>query len=247
MKFMINRELSVCFGNKQVRVFMQDGFLIHEGTMSSLHKHRLTEVQILLSGNGELITADEVVRVSKNDMVIIPHNTYHRRNAFDDNASILTFLTTFETSYVKKVALEDWLINKLVYCSEQFLAAGDSVKLSLYIGILLSEFDEKADISVPIQDRKLLIDEFFSRNYSKDVLLSDLANTLNLSEKQTERLVIKYMGGTFKKVLAKYRIEMALAIMNHEDIPLMKLSERVGYKSYSGFWKAYNNEIKNRR
>lgn len=68
--------------------------------------------------------------------------------------------------------------------------------------------------------------------------LSDLAARLYLSEKQTERLVLKHTGQTFKQKLSDTRVAMANVLIRETEMPLHKVAEYVGYSSYSGFWKA---------
>ena len=68
--------------------------------------------------------------------------------------------------------------------------------------------------------------------------LCDLAEIPHLSERQTERLVIKHMGKSFKEALLDIRTEMAKKLMETTDMPMSEIAKSVGYKSYAGFWKA---------
>ena len=68
--------------------------------------------------------------------------------------------------------------------------------------------------------------------------MCDLAKILSLSDRQTERLVIKYMGKPFRGVLSDIRTEMAKRLMETTVMSMSEISRMVGYKSYAGFWKA---------
>jgi len=46
------------------------------------------------------------------------------------------------------------------------------------------------------------------------------------------------MGCSFREQLAKKRIEVAKRLMDNSNLTLDEISRYVGYKSYSGFYKA---------
>ena len=50
---------------------------------------------------------------------------------------------------------------------------------------------------------------------------------------------MKYTGRHFRGELTYRRIEAAKYLLATEKIKLREVAERVGYKSYSGFFKAY--------
>ena len=89
-----------------------------------------------------------------------------------------------------------------------------------------------------IKDREFLMHEFLERSYASEVSLSDLAKELNLSEKQTERVVKEITGNTFRQEIKKRRMEWAKQLLADGGLTLEEVSHMVGYKSYSGFWKA---------
>ena len=92
---------------------------------------------------------------------------------------------------------------------------------------------------IPITNRELIIDEFFSKKYNSYVTLDDLAKELMLSPKQAEREVKRITGNTFVSELSKRRIDAAILLSETTSLPLVKISEIVGYSSYCGFYKAY--------
>jgi len=66
----------------------------------------------------------------------------------------------------------------------------------------------------------------------------ELARLLCVSEKQAERLILKHTGLPYKKAVIGRRREIANWLMENTDLPLTEIATRVGYKSYSGFYKA---------
>ena len=61
-----------------------------------------------------------------------------------------------------------------------------------------------------------------------------------MSEKQASRLIKKHMGATFSDVLSDYRLQAANRLLfGTPEMSLTEVAEFVGYRSYSGFWKAF--------
>ena len=79
---------------------------------------------------------------------------------------------------------------------------------------------------------------FFSNRYSEDVRLSDLAEAIHLSERQTERLVIEHTGRGFRDELTETRVKIARQRLADKNMTLGEIAGYVGYRSYAGFWKA---------
>ena len=91
-----------------------------------------------------------------------------------------------------------------------------------------------------VAKREFIIYEFFENRYNEDVTVFDLARELNLSEKQTSRLVEMYIGVGFSKALTNYRLNAAKQLLTSDkSLTMSTVAELVGYRSYSGFWKAF--------
>ncbi len=96
-----------------------------------------------------------------------------------------------------------------------------------------------------ITDPAVLIYEFFSMRYNRNIKLSDLAAFLNYSEKHTERLLKKHTGMTFKNKLIEYRMKTAGFLRKSTAMTMTEIAGYVGYSNYSGFWKARKEFLKN--
>ena len=119
---------------------------------------------------------------------------------------------------------------------------GNCARVREYLALILSAAVCDSGALRSVRDKKLIIEDFFENNYNKEVTLSDLAEELELSNVQTERQIAKYLGTTFRKAIAEKRIEAAKHILATEKITLAEVAERVGYRSYCGFWKAFRTE-----
>jgi AraC-like DNA-binding protein len=116
----------------------------------------------------------------------------------------------------------------------------DVSEIAAYLSFICTSFVKPRVELENVCNREFLIHEFFADRYNQIVTLSDLAAELSLSEKQTARLVEKYMGASFSKVLTSYRINAAKLLMQSDrSMTMTEIAAAVGYSSYSGFWKAF--------
>lgn len=79
-----------------------------------------------------------------------------------------------------------------------------------------------------------LIDLFFS-NCHKDLTLEMLADTLNLSTKQTHRLLKKHFNTSFKHKLMHTRVEVAKDLLRTSNLSIERIAGDVGYSSTQYF------------
>lgn len=87
--------------------------------------------------------------------------------------------------------------------------------------------------------RNQTIHTFFVRNYNRDITLGELSAILKLSEKQTGRLVKKMFGTDFQSYLTEIRLKNAKRLLKETNDEIQSIAERVGYKSYNGFYLAF--------
>lgn len=86
--------------------------------------------------------------------------------------------------------------------------------------------------------RTRYIDIFFTR-YKHPLKLTDLASQLNLSIKQTNRILKKYYNTTFKQKLLDTRIEVAKNLLRTSNLSIQQISEEVGYANVKTFYEAF--------
>lgn len=233
------RELCTYVGEKQMRVFLQQGFFNFAPSAGTLHEHKYCEIHIVFDGYMSFLVEGEKITVNAGQGIIIPKGCYHQRIA---DCPQETQICAFQIDmYAKSVVVEslDGVCNLLENEIGIYNSTGKSSSLSNIIGLVCSYF-YKGVVASPkeVDDRDFIIYEFFVNNYDKNVSLSDIAAQLGLSEKQAERLIIKSTGMSFRKQIVAKRIEYAYMLVQNEGISLARAAERVGYQSYSGFWKA---------
>ncbi len=238
---MINKETLINIAGKETTIFMQDGFFSFFDTDTSTHKNAYTELHCIEKGTMEYVIDGESFLTQPGDLIVIPAGVFHSKRILDtEKHSACIFQVDIKVENVLKHKLSPDIFTELIKCAREYSNEGKSLKLSSYLALVCSHIVE--EIPKPlgnVQDRRFLIYEFFYNNYHLEAHISDLARMLNLSQKQTERSVLQYTGRHFRNELAYRRIEVAKHLLETENITLREAAERVGYKSYSGFWKAF--------
>lgn len=242
---MNNFEFTIHVGGSDVNIFTQPMFFNHQAVATNLHKHHYTEIHLIESGTVKYLIGNRYITVSEKNLLVIPEKTFHKCSQTDSDSRCIAF--QLNRSF-KEPAVYDSIPGLFTELRKEIQLAkktGMCGKIPEYLALICADlFRGKAQRMLPIQDRKFIIHEFFSHNYDKNVSLSDLADELNLSLKQTERLIKEYNGSTFRKELSMKRIQAARHLIAAEDISLTEAAEQVGYHSYSGFWKAFHTQSK---
>lgn len=238
---MINKEIRINVAGRDMKVFMQDDFFDFFDVDTGVHKHGYAEIHCIESGTMEYVVDGQRMTVEAGDLVAIPAGVFHgKRIMGEGRRCACVFQVNLDVKSVARYKISPDIFTELIRCIGEYKRSGNAVKLSAYLSLVCSYLLEgRDDPIVAVQDRQFLICEFFYNNYHLDVTLGDLSKVLNLSEKQTERMVLQYTGRRFRKELSYRRIEAAHHILETEKITLREAAERVGYKSYSGFFKAY--------
>ncbi len=83
-----------------------------------------------------------------------------------------------------------------------------------------------------------LIEDAFLYEY-KELTLEKLSERLGLSTRQTERLLKKNYGSTFRQMKTKARMAAAAAALLSVDKPISEIAEETGYTSAEHFCRAF--------
>jgi len=232
-------ELSVKIANKNYKAFFKGGFYNHSLTTSSIHKHNYSEIHIISRGNATYNIENEIYSLTSGDMLIIPRDVFHCCIKKTPETRLSAFQINYNVNEISTVSIDSNIFDIYHKEIEKSIISQDYTTVSAYISLFCSYFYSDNKLSVqPITDYAFLIYEFFSSNYSKDLQLRDLAKILYLSDRQTERLVIKYTGKTFKNELTTIRMNIAKKLLESSNMSLGEIAQYIGYHSYSGFYKA---------
>ena len=87
----------------------------------------------------------------------------------------------------------------------------------------------------------IIEDAFFYRH--RTLTLSDLAGLLNLSQRQTQRLLKESFGKTFSQKLTDARMAAASQLLSGTDLSVTEIAERSGYSSIEHFSAAFHRQM----
>lgn len=87
-----------------------------------------------------------------------------------------------------------------------------------------------------------MMEEYVTRYFQKQITVSDLAEVIHLSEKQTARIFAKNFNMTFKQYVKHLRLNSARFLLASSDLPLEKVASEAGYLSYNGFYKLFRQQ-----
>lgn len=241
-------ELSFKMIEKDYKAFLQDGFYVSPKTDTSLHKHNYAEVHVLGEGKAEFLIDNRLVTVNGPAILTIPAPSMHCCTYQDENLLHTAFQTDCQAKQIHSYPTELGIVTAFFKEIQQCQLTGNYSTIALYIPLFCNHYHNEHLSVTEIKDYNFLISEFFILNYDKDVYLADLAEQLHISERHAERLVLQYTGHSFREELVAVRMRIANQLMQRENASLEQIAKYVGYRSYSGFWKAmkrYESEKNN--
>jgi AraC-like DNA-binding protein/mannose-6-phosphate isomerase-like protein (cupin superfamily) len=89
--------------------------------------------------------------------------------------------------------------------------------------------------------RESVIGSFLEEKCGENLKLSDAADLLCTSVRQTERIFKQVYGKGFKQVLNAIRVEKAIQLLTVTSIPVELISQKVGYSSSSYFGRIFKS------
>ena len=240
-------QLKIVLSSRPCMVYMQDGFFNNIFQENIPHKHQYAEVYIVTKGAARLRVAKERYDLGIGCMVIVPPGKFHNVYNIADNSMRIAFQISLPVNNFYSVQVPDPMLEMLEAEIQKYVEFGDDRLLSPWLSLICSLFPcfQTEHIS-PIEDRQFLLYEYLSLNYNKEISMHNIADLLNVSDKQASRLVKQYSGNSFRDELTKTRIEVATHLSSSTKFTLAEIAEIVGFHSYSGFWKAFkkNQDIR---
>ena len=87
----------------------------------------------------------------------------------------------------------------------------------------------------------ILEDAFFYRY--RTLTLAELSGLLNLSARQTQRLLLAHFGKTFSQKLTEARMAAAVQFLENTRLSVTEISERLGFSSIEHFSAAFRRQM----
>jgi len=76
-----------------------------------------------------------------------------------------------------------------------------------------------------------MIEEYVLANIQKDMSPGDLAEYMNLSEKQISRIVMSHKGFPAKKYITRTKLNKAKELLATNDMPIKEIAASLGFSS----------------
>ena len=239
----MQKEFIIKRNEQALKVFIQNGFYPSTTLTPKLHKHNYSEVHIVANGSARFNAGENAYTLNSGSMIIVPKGVFHCFDSKDKETLHSAFQIDYKLNEISIYDIGNDIALKYMEEVEKTNFSQDYSKISTYITLFCDYFCKNEKFSAfPVADYGFLICEFLATHYSENLHISDLAKVLNLSERQTERLVIKYTGNTFKNELAAVRINVAKKLLSSSKLSLTEISQYVGYQSYAGFWKSMQRQ-----
>ncbi len=153
----------------------------------------------------------------------------------------------------KPLVMEDDMIK---YCVEQLVHLSDTPaehhKQKCLLSLLFIRLAEHAKIhcredaqartfssAAQRSHQYYTIEHFINTRYSKKTNVEELAQSLHMSRRQTDRIIVQIFGKSFASLILERRMSVAQILLKKTDIPCSEIAEKVGYSSYAGFYIAF--------
>ena len=231
-------EFEINVAGKRHRVFLQPGFFPSVPLSCRFHRHSYAEAHIALRGETAFRLDKETRRLRAGDILILPPKTYHGRAFAAPGTLTSSFLIDLELTAPIAFTLPPALLEAFFAELTDARETQNFVRIPHYLSLLFTHATNEFAFTPGVKDYYVVIQDFFNVHYDQDVHLSDLTEILHLSTRQTERLIKEYTGHSFRSELVNIRLLAAKHLLDTTSLNLKEICQSVGFKSYSGFWKA---------
>lgn len=222
-----------------------------EECISLTHNHGDYELRLFSGGKCVQKAGEREFSVSEGDIVLLRPNEYHCQPKETISPELIQYSIYFKTE--DKLDLfrtardgENTFLTlfKAIAREISVRESGFFCALQGYCTVLATEIIRLCRMDVFGSEKtgrcalwRAKLDEFFFSRYGEDVRIADLAESINLSVRQTERLVEKVFCMSYSEKLADTRLRRAEQILRKTDKPVKDTAAECGYSS-GGYFSA---------
>lgn len=235
----------------------------------SLHTHPFHEIFFTHYGGCCIETDEGEINLGADDLVIISPHTKHlaspitsevaavfnfsyKKNNLKTNHSLYELLNSiFSKPYVhlkKRLPLY-----KLITGFLTSVDSGNHFMISRYFYDIMIDIIEHTGNSVIVSPNDLLKDSSVNRYrkiqtlirffYTENLSLEFIANNLNLSLKQTSRIIKDEFGCTLQELILQKRMKTAEKLLKDTNMKIIDIASAVGYDSNMSFYNAFKKHF----
>lgn len=211
-------------------------------------------IHFVQSGKGTLLLNDKMYHIKTNDVFLVRPNQKAKYTADEKEpwhysyfsfAGVLAAGLLEETVFKNNNSVFTMPDDSIIGIIDEGLTA---VRESKSVSICTLEYLAKLLSALVIEpiyvkdDQNLLItqiDQYIKQNYMKDIQISEIADAFNISRNYLFRVLKKNKGISLKSYLSNIRIQEAKSMLITTDMPITQISEMLGFKTYSAFFKMF--------
>ncbi|MBE6571604.1 MAG: AraC family transcriptional regulator [Ruminococcaceae bacterium] len=235
----MNGILNIKLADKTARCFIDTGCVQKEQNFSAYHNHSYAEVHVIVKGEVVYYIEKTEYRATAGSALYIPAGIYHCTVSATPGAWRSAFLIDLDNDTTRFKHFAPDFATEFFESFEKAFETNNYAVISSFISLICVRLlDDVCECAREITDYAYAINDFFGKRYNLDITVSDLAEYLGLSEKQTTRLVKKHTEKTFVENLLDARMRTADYLCHNTDMPMAQIAKYVGYNSYGGFFKA---------
>ncbi len=264
------KEYVFAVGNAKFTFFTDTGMIVEGGnTPAPLHSHEFHELFYVLRGNVTTRVQNNIFTFSGGDALLVPAGVLHETTTFENTQRIaISFFIEKDKkeksssqfsqfiSVLKQgiVPLSDFIGDQAFkrlahYYYSSYDDKSELIRACLHEIIVLIKASVKTDGTVspsPIvfetsAYRNYVIDNYISSEF-KTANLKDLSEKLHLSPQQTERLVKKLYGQSFREYLNFFKMRYAADLLLNTQMTSAEISSELGYSYPHSFLTAFKKQ-----
>jgi len=229
------------------------------GESETPHFHKNFEMLIVISGKCVCTVAEAEYTLSVGEGVLVlpfqihsftlGNDTRVRCTTFHEHL-ILTLSLAFEGKRAKNPIFRPSEDSMSVFMNQtQSLFGSDSgyvkrinplharMKVKGFLYMLGSEFLEQVELVDEKRTNSVVMNtvQYIAENFKNDISLRDVATENGYNYQYLSRTFNKSLGINFKKLLNRFRVEHAYALLQDTDLPLGQIAFESGFQSIRSF------------
>lgn len=259
--------MSVTLHGEKIYLLISNGFLdnLSERTRwkNRAHSHHVYEVHLLIRGESRLNIEGQSITIKEGQAVLFAPGQFHEFHASADGFERISFyFMPDKKALAMRAVLQDKVKGFQVFqATEEMLLIGRNMPQYWTGGMAYRQEKRTAQLTNLFIDlcwalglvtkepwdantgssRMLLCDDFFADTAGRSA--KQLADILQISERQLNRCLIEIYGMSFQQKLVHSRMERAAWLLRTTNKSVCQIAEAVGYDAESGLYKEFRKRF----
>lgn len=215
-------------------------------------------IHFVKSGKGTLILDDKLYHLKENDVFLIRPNQVSKYVADEKDPwhyAYFSFMGVLAPVFIEETffknnnsifSMQDDKVFRIIDDGLSNIRESKSVRIASleYLFNLLSSLVVEPVLVKDDQNSLVKqIEQYMKQNYMKDIHVSEIAGAFNISRNYLFRIFKKYYGVSLKRYILNIRLEEAKRMLLSTDLPIVQISEMLGFKTYSTFFKLFKTNF----